>query len=280
MSKHIKQFFCEYDVPDEQYFLYYSFYKNPNNFILNKFQCYDNYLLNYKFLLFLKFCLHDDVFIKRLDQYSFRNIRYLLYDSKELLENIIISDKTLQILQASHLSKSFLQQILSSVRSSEDVLSLIHQLIKEEEDLETKYYEDVVVPIFEKKRVFSLIKNDCYHDVESCYLFARHGKDRESFRYLVCSNDFLDVVESFLLKIDLSPIIIDHIIEILIMGIQFRTLETIYEDFWSLYRILGRDKVIHFEYERAKELIKQLEKKKYFCEKIVSLEQYKRIRKS
>lgn len=79
-----------------------------------------------------------------------------------------------------------------------------------------------------KNVVFGRIIADDYSKPESCYLFNKNGSDMESFKALVCNNDFLDVLEKHLVGKVLSEDIFNNIICILRLSIDIVSYYDIY----------------------------------------------------
>ena len=119
-------------------------------------------------------------------------------------------------------------------------------------------YSKEVAPQRERARIYGRIKEDNYDDPLNCLLAKYEGSSNIAFRYLVCENDFLDVIENDLLTKNLPDIVIKHIIDILTISVDFKTYNVKYENFWALYKSLG-DKIKSFDYKRAKGLITLLE---------------------
>ena len=213
-----------------------------------------------------------------------RKIRFLLYDSKEFKESYFppledsylrdwcnnkvpigpIYGKRYNMLQLYGISCKYKElgwiYELGLPKEQIDFLNieLIRHLMDDNRlDIDI-YYEKYIKPEEDRKILLDRIRADNYEEVDNCFLYGRDGSDRKVFLHLVCDNDFLQIVEEDLLKQSLSQIIIRNIIDILQVGIDFKTLNKVYVDFDYHYQQLGKEKVQSFDYKRAKRLISKL----------------------
>ncbi len=305
----IKEFLSKIEQTDkEQYFRLYKFYRNPQLSLggseestIEKYYEYGDikyFILNNTFFEFLELCLKEREFEKKLDFNLLRKIRFLLYDSKEFkkmyfepLEDPYLRDwcnnkvpigpiygKRYNMLDLYGISCRYQEHgwIYDLGLPKEQIDSLNTQLIEHLMDVNSLdqevYYEKYIKPEEDRRSLLNRIKEEDYENYQNCFLYGRDGSDRKVFLHLVCDNEFLQIVEENLLKQPLPKIVIQNIIDILQVGIDFRTLNKIYEDFDYHYQQLGKEKVQSFDYKRAKRLISMLLEKEN--PKIIKFENY------
>lgn len=299
MTVEIKKFLEQQkNIDRKQYFLLNKFYFFPNNSLggneentLEKYYNYGdikNLLLNNTFFQFLQLCMNDLKFNDRLDYNLLRKIRYLLCDSLDFKKKYIpdleeeylrkfcrnevpigpIYCKKYNTLELygliDHYQKyGFMYEIPHS-RDKKDILDpkLIEQLIWENGWKLDLYYEKYIKPTEERNLILKIIETDNYNDQLNCFLAMRNGHDKKSFLSLVCNNEFLTILQNTLLKKELPNTVIDNVIEILEIGINFKTRNDVYEDFSYLYQALGEQLIKEFDYKRASHLITLLSQKK------------------
>lgn len=98
IAHNIKNFLHQIELTNKKhYFLLYKFYLNPSMSLggnnKSTLKNYNNYgdikylILNNVFCGFLKLCLQEPEFTKKLDNILLTKIRYLLLDSKECSQN-------------------------------------------------------------------------------------------------------------------------------------------------------------------------------------------------
>lgn len=265
MTPDIKQYLKIIEQKDKkQYFLLYKFYLHPKKSLgdattesLENYQNHgdiQHFLLNSYFFEFLSLCLQEPEFIQKLDNILLKKIIYILTDSKLHYKKFPLR-KTISPLPIS----AYFQK---NIQIQKDKIKLINTLLYTCYEKEIDYYENYIAPKLEKEKILNQIKGDNYQRVKTCFLYSRHGKDTYSFQYLICDNDFLEVIKSDLLPKQLPNIIIDHISEILEISINFKTIARQYEDFWKQYHRLGVDKINSYHYQEALSLLISLQEKK------------------
>lgn len=127
--------------------------------------------------------------------------------------------------------------------------------LKDKADFETE---------IDKNVAFNRIITDDYSKPESCYLFNKNGSDMESFRFLVCNKDFLDVLEKHLIGKVLSEEIFNNIICILRLSIDIVSYYDIYalDVPWYQEMIdnnIGKDRVSEFDIYKCLRVIGRLQ---------------------
>jgi len=206
-----------------------------------------------------------------------RKIRFLLYDSKEFkreyfkpLEDSYLRDWcNNKVPIGSTYAKRYNALELWGISLRYQEYGWIYDLELPKKQIDSLNIELIehlmaaIKPEEDRKSLLNRIKTDNYEEVDNCFLYGRDGRDRKVFLYLVCDNDFLQIVEEILLKQSLPKIVIRNIIDILQVGIDFKTLNKVYDDFDFHYQQLGSEKVKCFDYKKAEKLIsKLLEKEK------------------
>ena len=209
---------------------------------------------------------------------AMKQIRYLLFDLQTIYNDSILSDINKKNLKKENVSKAYLNELVGKINYKSKDLSLIDFLIRKVTFLEEEYCERVILPEIERKVILKKIVEDDYYNVLDCFLFERHGKDFVSVRNLVCDNEFLNVVDNYLLDSDLPIVIIENIIEILQIGVDFKTANV--KHYFTAFQMLDANKVKNYSYKRAMEIINLLEIKKRDKKngKVVLFNERKRIR--
>ena len=263
-------------------YIFWKFYINPELFFKETTKRYiyneidsENIYLNEDFCEFLKQCLNDIDFIKKLDDQTLDNIRYELIISKEIVEATILDDIYKINLKKETLSKCYLNYLITNLSFQRDYLSLVDYLIKKITLLEEEYCEKNILPKLEKENIFKVILKDNYKNISNCFLTTRHGNDSISIKYLVCDNDFLELINNYLLDYNLPNNIIDNIIKILNKSINFKIINITYPNYWYEYQSVGKEKILSFHEKDAIKLIEVLNKKKK-SPKIISINTKKR----
>lgn len=282
----------------KQYFLLNKFYFFPDKSLggseeetLEKYYNYGDIkklVLNNNFYQFLQLCMEDINFNNKLNYNLLRKIRFLLCDTLEFKREYIsdLEDDYLRKFCGNEVpigpiySKKYSKLELYFIITHYQKIGFIYDQcpsIDKKDDIDTKlienliwtngwkidlYYEEYIKPIEERKSILKSIETDNYNDQLNCFLAIRNGHDKKSFHSLVCNNEFLNLIQNVLLEKELSNIVIDNIIEILEIGINFKTRNNIYEDFSYLYQKLGEQKIKEFDYKRAMNLITLLTTKK------------------
>lgn len=300
MSEIIKEYLDRIKTEKPQYyFLLYRFYLNPNKVLggndENTMEQYYKYgdikslILNNTFFEFLYLCFCETQFNDKLDYNLLRKIRFILFDSKELKDNYseILEDKHLRDfcnnkvpLGKEYSEKYNLWQLGTildcykrfgwifelNINTKHVVnkldINLVNKLISVSTNKLDIYYELYIKPIEDAKLILDCIKNDNYSNPDSCILYYKNGYNITIFNSLVCNNEFLKVARNNLFTQELHNNIIDNIITILEIGIDFKTLNMNYENFWFLYTKLGKEKIKEFDYKDASELIMLFQNKK------------------
>lgn len=271
MTKEIKNYLKKLEKNNKiNYFSFWKFYLKPKAILNDKENNNSNILIeNEEFFTFLNLCLKDKEFIAKLDEASMKKIRYILFDRKEYLENSILDELYKTNFKENTLSKSYFNNLVLTLNSKRNNLSIIDNLIKKITFLEEQYCEKNILPELEKKKIFKKITEDDYQNISNCYLFARHGKDRKSLQYIVCDNDFLDIIQKYLLNYDLPKVIINNIIEILETGINLKMRNTTHYNLWNSYQLPEEEKIKNFKATTAAKLIDSLKQKKRTKQKII-----------
>ena len=271
MTKEIKNYLKKLEKNNKiNYLFFWKFYLKPKAILNDKENNNSNILIeNEEFFTFLNLCLKDKEFIAKLDEASMKKIRYILFDRKEYLENSILDELYKTNFKENTLSKSYFNNLVLTLNSKRNNLSIIDNLIKKITFLEEQYCEKNILPELEKKKIFKKITEDDYQNISNCYLFARHGKDRKSLQYIVCDNDFLDIIQEYLLNYDLPKVIINNIIEILETGINLKMRNTTHYNLWNSYQLPEEEKIKNFKATTAAKLIDSLKQKKRTKQKII-----------
>lgn len=312
MSK-IEKFLQELEKEDQtQYFILYKFYKMPESSLggseestieeYQKFGSITQLVLNNTFFQFLKLCLEDSKFCQKLNYNLLRKLRFVLFDSKTFQENYVpqledpylkkwcqnkvpigpVYSKKYNVLQLMKLFEQYRQYGwiydlgLDRQQIKDLDISLVEEVLYQTGSLLDIYYETYILPEENKKRILERIKNDNYNDPESCFLTSRKGTELEIFKLLVCDNDFLQIVEEELLARELPIPVKENVLEILELSIDFKTMNSAYEDFYIHYQELG-DKVKDYDYKKAIQLFMKLQERP--LPKIVQFSHFQFVKK-
>lgn len=298
MIAEVKEFLQEMEKNDsEQYFLFARFYFSPDQVLggdeeetlkeYYKFGDIEKFILNNDFFRFLKVCSLDPEFNKRLHYNLLRKIRFILFDSRDFkkeyledLEDLYLREfcqgrVPLGPIYAKKYKKIELYGIIKryekcgwiyDVDDHKEKLAEIDEKLLDELIYENGWnldicYDTEIRPIEDRKMILERIKMDDYSDPFNCFLAARGGHDKRAFKNLVCDNEFLEITSDVLMNKMLPEVVINNIVDILEVGINFKMGNEIYDDFWILYGVLGEEKVANFDYRRAIELQELLDKK-------------------
>lgn len=298
MTAEIKKFLERVEKSNPQNYLYLCrFYYQPEKSLgssaeetIENYQDYGDIkslVLNPSFFHFLTLLEKEPHFYSGLSLNLLRKLRFILYDSKDFIEHYTpeLTNPELQAIfkERKPLSESIIKKysrlnlislagiyyqyawiydldIPKEVLNKINVTTLDNLLFYLALRYDFKYSHEVE-PLKEKERIYSRIKNDDYNDLQNCLLAKYEGSSNIAFRYLICENAFLDVVQNDLLPQYLPKVVIEHIIEILTISVDFKTMNAKYENFWALYESLGKERIKSFDYERAKKLITLLQSK-------------------
>ncbi len=252
----------------EQYFLLYRFYSNPNNFFKDEYQEsieVKRLILNPIFFNLLE--SFDNIFLATLSFNTITIIKYILLDSKEYIEKYskiveVFKNKPIDknsLFELYELSKKY-SWIYNLNKSIKDIdINHLNNLIKIIDEYRKKY----ILSIEEHKKIINRIIRDDYTDDINCFLFTRSGIDKISYKHLVCENEFLDIIESDLLNKKLSKDIIDNIIKILEISLIYKLLNiNTNVDFWDSFNIEREIKIKNYNYKKAEQLMTLLDRKK------------------
>lgn len=299
MKTEIKKFLEEIKKQNgKQYFLLNKFYFFPSNSLggneeetIEEYYNYGDvkqFFLNNNFFQFLELCMDDLDFSKKLDYNLLRKIRLILCDNldfkneyisdfeDEYFRKICCNEAPIGSIYSKKYNQSewwflkdhykrfgFMYELsLSSSKIDKLDTKLLEKLIwRVGKELDV-YYKNYVKPINDSKIILKRIESDNYRDPRNCFLMSTDGHDQETFCSLVCNNDFLKMITDVLMEKELPDTIIDNIIEILELGINFKTQNKIYEDFDYLCQLLGEKRIKEFDYKRAINVITLLMKKK------------------
>lgn len=287
MNQQIKLFLKNYfSSHDRISFSLWHFYKHPSDVLNDSFQhnsaFFDMFFpLNEKvikksFLVFLNCCFDDKDFLKRITSESLREISSFIQESKNVINDAMLIDFWNHHYKNYQFRKQDLDLFVSFINYKSDYLQYLDKLEKKITTIYEDIYEEKIYPILRKEDIFDKILSDNYSYLLDCFLFSRNGNDMLSFEYLVCDNDFLDLVQNSLLHYSLPSVIIDHIIEIISTGIRFKTKKFVSYDMDRDYTKIC-DKIEVFDLNKAYEIISLLRRKKHDI-KVISFEQKKRIR--
>lgn len=267
------------------FFHFYSFYKDPINSLggndahtLNDFQDYGLikfFIGNGEFLKLLDLCLDDTDFLNLIkNNRVILNKLGMIVSYSNVLFNLRISindlprfydvvngadDSSLREKYGDYDYARIVEffknhpwafELNTDFTNCDPILSrklnnfINNQLaLKDKADFETE---------IDKNVAFNRIITDDYSKPESCYLFNKNGSDMESFRFLVCNKDFLDVLEKHLIGKVLSEEIFNNIICILRLSIDIVSYYDIYalDVPWYQEMIdnnIGKDRVSAFD---------------------------------
>lgn len=124
------------------------------------------------------------------------------------------------------------------------------------------YNEKYVEPLIREDFMIEEIKNGNYQEIDSIFLLNSDGYlfDKIAFKALVCSNKFLDLCDDELLDRDLPFYVINRIMDLVEMSIEFHDLD-FSEGYEYLYILLGEKKVGQYNSELAHEILNKFRSK-------------------
>jgi hypothetical protein len=294
MDRKRKEFLRKLEEEDtDNYFLFYKFYFFPSRVLggsddetIDKYYEYGDIkrlILNYKFYEFLEICMEDKTFKEKLDFNLLRKIRFILFDCKDF-KNEYISDleddylqkfcqgevtsgpvyskkyKSIELwLISEHYKKvGWIYKLNISDEKDKIDINLLKDLIRTNESEQNVYYATYIEPINIRKRLLDSLKKGNYN-----FFVDMELRDRRKFRSLICDNEFLSVAKEYLFPIELPPEVIDNIIYIIDIGIDFKKMNSDkYTNFNYYYELLGKERVKEFSYQEAIEVKNLFEKKK------------------
>lgn len=277
-------------IDEEQFFRFYRFYKNPKDSLggdeedtlenYYEFGDIKYFILNNTFFEFLELCLKEEEFQKKLNLNLLTKIRYILFDSKDFkreyfapledehLRNFCKNKEPIEPLYREKYNALELVAIyekykkfgwiyemkLDKKRVDNLNTDLIDKLCLQNTYQIEVYKEKYIEPQQQRKHLLNRVLTDDYSNNINCVLANYGAHDKKIFLNLVCDNEFLQIVDE-LLKKELPNIVINHIIEILDMSINFKKLRTsMYEDFWIHYNQI-EEKIKVYDYRKAEFLI-------------------------
>lgn len=298
MPDEIKSFLKKIEKEDrKQYFILGKFYLNPEVSLGGSeeetIEQYQNYgdikklMLNSYFYEFLEICLKQKNFINKINFNMFRKLSFLIFDTLDFKERYIkdLEDDELRACFNTGFDTDLKYQkkyktiefyglynrnkehgwIYDLKISREEIDKLdngfLFSLKSEISLLGEIYYDKNIQPEEDRKMAILRVKTDSYDDIYNCFL-SRPPMSKEIFDTVVCDNEFLGIVEEVLLNKDIPDIILKNIIEIIEIGINFKTLRTdLYQDFTLFYNQLGREKISEFNLKNANKLLILLKQK-------------------
>ncbi len=282
-----------------QHFLFLKFYFYPetflnkddqgNNFYKNS---YFKFLMHNNFFVFLDLCLNDKHFQAKMDYNLFIEIKNLLIDclffvenykkdlENERLQKWFRNDETINYwphkytyfdlwqLKASFKKVEWMYQ-LGLKKQKLDIKKLNQLIFKTNIQIENHFHKSIY-PVNERKKILNKIINDNYeHDYET-FLASHNGHSQEILLTIVCDNEFLNICEEFLMSQNLSPIVLNNIIDILEVSIAFKTIDySLCHDFVTQYKKIPKDKLKAFDYQKARCLVKEFKAKYKPCIKLI-----------
>lgn len=212
-------------------------------------------------LLFLKLCIKDKKFIEKLTPETIKKIELLLFDIEEIWKEM----KPYNNYKKEYLRKKELKTIVKAINEQKKYILLLNELIKELTKINEENCIKNILPQLEKQDIFQTILQDNYEEPTKCFLYERHGKDIKSMKYLICDNEFLELINNHLLSYNLPKIIIENIIEIIETSIEIKT----YKSNYRYINSVDSKKIRSFSYKEAIQLEKKLQEKEPIIEKII-----------
>ena len=259
MTNEIKEYLLQIEKEKKDiYFYLCRLYYKPS-LTLNQTNNIKKNLKN--FLIFLNLCTKDNEFTKKLTKEDLKKIELILFDIKEIWKETNPYNK----LENKCLTKKDLKIITNELNKEENYIFSLNELIKEITELNKEYYIKNILPQLEKKDIFQTILQDNYKKPTECFLYERHGKDVKSMKYLICDNEFIDLINNHLLSYNLPKNIIENIIEIIETSIEIKT----YKSNYRYINSVDANKIKEFSYKKAIQLEKKLQEKKPIKEKII-----------
>ncbi len=292
MTQEVKHYLdkIEKEVP-ENYLSFYRFYLKPEVALGGgdeaTFQNYQDYgdirlfALHPYFYPFLSACMKDHDFDARCSYAALTKLRFLLYDVNEWyhdyipdLEDSYLRDFCEGKVPAGKYADKYNSLSLWAIFTHYQDYGWLYQLGKKKEELsyleeETLRqlltdnswridikYQTTILPKEERKSILERIKKDPYQDIDNCFLYLYDSSHEKVLKSIVCDNEFLDILEEYLLPKKLPSAIVRHILNILSLGVQMKKMRSdLYENFDLLYATIGEEKIKNFDYRRAEKLI-------------------------
>lgn len=278
----------------KDYWLFYQFYFSPSQILNSQNEEIDEketipnsmkeLLKNPYFLSFLTTCMNDPKFLSKLTKELIIILKDLSFDLI-IFKQDYIADLEEEELIAICNNEAFINEYYRQKYTVIELFRIVkhykkyktfYDLKLQPKDLNESlliklsnslnvfefYYDIHLKPFAKKEGILDLIRFNNYDIPSTCYLETHDGHDQESFLTLVCEQEFLNIIEEILLTKDLSQTIMNNILEILEISINFKTLKTFsYENFMAHYSNLEKEKIKKFNLQKAIYLKKKIQKK-------------------
>lgn len=291
MESRIKNFLEKLNNVDKvQYFLFYRFYFSPDFILTENYNSNPNikyFAMNNNFLKFLDLCMETSEFNNKLDLENLNAIRYILFDTRDFIDhyNPDLEDQSLQDwcenkgpigkyikkydslqlwLISSYYDKVSYLYKLGLGKNINDINALLLKKLISKNTLQIEVYtQKYILPKENQKYILERILTDNYDNDFDTFLGIYNGHHKKVFDTILCNNEFLDICENFLASQNLSENIINNIIDILDVGIKFKTLDySLGVDFAYYYKLLDKERLKQFDYRKARSLITLFQNKK------------------
>ena len=256
------------------YLKFYEFYIKPS-ISLGRANSYDaNYykhgnikyfILNESFFEFLSLCMQDHTFNSKCDYNSLKKIENIIIDTLLIINNYTVSKprsitkflskkKSEWVLKFNYLIENADIDV-SSIYSID--VKLLNQLLTINRHMSKIFKENHILNIgFDRKNFLNQIKEDDYDFNMRDTLLYNIRNNAKIMYSLVCSNEFMNIVETKLIGKYLDTKIVNNIIIILETSIYIKTLRyDKIDDLDFKYDLIGKELIKEFDLNKANSLL-------------------------